>query len=86
MIKLSKLQPEQAKHFCLALTLFLSQLAQPKNDLTTTILQSYAMFTKANMVENSRIAVGISMLSIIVPEISVFPFWAAILLFPVVAR
>jgi len=40
------------------------------------------------MVENRRIAVGISMLpvSIIVPEIQVFPVWAAILLFLVVAR
>ena len=37
------------------------------------------------MVENPRIAVGISMLSVIVPEMYIFPVWtAAILLFSVV--
>jgi len=42
-------------------------------------------FISARHGRNPRIAVGISMLSIIVPDISVFPVWAAILLFPVVA-
>jgi len=39
-----------------------------------------------DIVENLRIAVGISTLSVIVPEIIVFPVWAAVLLFPVVGR
>jgi len=38
------------------------------------------------MVENPRIAVGISTVSMIVPEMLVFPVLVVILLFPVVGR
>jgi len=37
-------------------------------------------------VENPKITFGILTLFIIVPEIQVFPVWAAILLFPVFGR
>jgi len=43
-------------------------------------------FFELVMVEYPRIAVGISTLSIIVPEKYILPVWAAILLFPVVGR
>jgi len=43
-------------------------------------------FFELAIVENSRIVVGISTLSILVPDIQVFPVWATILLFLVVGR
>jgi len=43
-------------------------------------------FFELAVVENSRIVVGISTLSIVVPDIKVFPVWATILLFPVFGR
>jgi len=52
-----------------------------------SLSQSFeSTFFELVMVENLRIAVGILMLFIIVPEKQVLPVWAAILLFPVVAR
>jgi len=52
-----------------------------------SLLQSFEdSFLELVTVENSNITVGILMLSIAVPEIQVFPVWAAILLFPVFSR
>jgi len=49
-----------------------------------SLLQSFEdTFLELVTVENSNITVGILTLSIAVPEIQVFPVWAAILLFPV---
>ena len=52
-----------------------------------SLLQSFEdTFLELMTVENPNITVGILTLSIAVPEIQVFPVWAAILLFPVVGR
>ena len=52
-----------------------------------SLLQSFQdSFLELMTVENSNISVGILMLSIAIPEIQVFPVWAAILLFPVFGR
>jgi len=49
-----------------------------------SLSQSFADTSyKLDILENTRFPVGISMLSIVVPEIEVFPVWAAILLLPV---
>jgi len=52
-----------------------------------SLLQSFEdTFLELVTVENPNITDGILMLSIAVPEIQVFPVWAAILLFPVASR
>jgi len=52
-----------------------------------SLLQSFEdTFLELVTVENPNIKVGILTLSIAVPEIEVFPVWAAILLFLVVGR
>jgi len=52
-----------------------------------SLLQSFEdTFLELVTVENPNITVGILTLSITVPEIEVFPVWAAILLFPVVGH
>jgi len=52
-----------------------------------SLLQSFEdTFFELVTVENPNITVVILTLSIAVPEIQVFPVWAAILLFPVVVR
>ena len=51
------------------------------------LLQSFEdSFLELMTVENSNINVGILTLSVAIPEIQVFPVWAAILLFPVFGR
>jgi len=50
-----------------------------------SLLQSFEdTFLELVTVENPNITVGTLTLSIAIPEIEVFPVWAAILLFPVV--
>ena len=52
-----------------------------------SLLQSFEdSFLELMTVENSDITVGILTLSVAIPEIQVFPVWAAILLFPVFGR
>ena len=52
-----------------------------------SLLQSFEdSFIELKTVENSDITVGILTLSVAIPEIQVFPVWAAILLFPVYGR
>jgi len=52
-----------------------------------SLLQSFEdTFLELVTVKNPNITFGILTLSITIPEIQVFPIWAAILLFPVFGR